>query len=105
MLTTLDRTADGRLSITQEFLAGLLGCTRSTVNGVLAEFEKANAIRTGRGTIDVVDRAPLEKFTCECYEIIRSTYQELEERKTHIRELRKDEFQVKDTEKRESHVG
>jgi CRP-like cAMP-binding protein len=39
MLTTLDRTSHERLSITQEFMASLLGCTRTTLNSILLEFE------------------------------------------------------------------
>lgn len=89
MLLTLDRTADERFSITQEFLAALLGCTRSSVNMVLAEFEKSGAIRTGRGNIEVIDRLALEKFTCECYEIIRSTYEDLKKREFHVNDLKK----------------
>jgi CRP-like cAMP-binding protein len=87
MLTTLDRTTGGRFSITQEFLGALLGCTRSSVNIVLAEFEKSGAITTSRGAIEVVDRAALQKFTCECYEIIRSTYEELEKRESLVKQL------------------
>ncbi|HKO20212.1 MAG TPA: Crp/Fnr family transcriptional regulator [Acidobacteriaceae bacterium] len=87
MLSTLDRTEYGRFTITQEFLAALLGCTRSTVNLVLAEFEQSGAIKTSRGTIEVVDRAGLEKSVCECYGIIRSTYEELERREARVKDL------------------
>lgn len=91
MLTTLDRTAEGRFTITQEFLAALLGCTRSTVNIALAEFEKSHAIRTTRGAIEVIDRAGLEKLTCECYQIVRATYEELEERESQLKDLEREE--------------
>jgi CRP-like cAMP-binding protein len=77
MLTTLDRIADKHFSITQEFLSALLGCTRPTVNLTLAELEKANAIRASRGSIEIIDRAALEKLTCECYDIIRAAYEAL----------------------------
>lgn len=80
MLAALDRTSHGRFSITQDFLASLLGCTRSTVNLILGELEDVNAISTHRGTIEVIDRVGLEKMTCECYRIIRETYEDLKGR-------------------------
>jgi CRP-like cAMP-binding protein len=84
MLSTLDRTENGHFTITQEFLAALLGCTRSSINVLLTEFEKVGAIRTTRGAIDVVNRAALEKLTCECYGVIRDTYETLKRREAHV---------------------
>jgi CRP-like cAMP-binding protein len=84
MLLTLDRIGDKHFSITQEFLSALLGCTRSTVNLTLADLEKANAIRTSRGAIEVVNRAALEQGTCECYEIIRAAYEALKHRELYV---------------------
>jgi CRP-like cAMP-binding protein len=84
MLDVLDRRSDGHLVITQEFLAALLGCTRSMENTVLAEMDRLGAIRTTRGAIEIVDRARLEAAACECYLIIRHTYDEMRARQDRI---------------------
>jgi CRP-like cAMP-binding protein len=81
MLLTMDRIGDKHFSITQEFLGALLGCTRSTVTLTLMELEKSGAIRTSRGSIEVISRGALEKGTCECYEIIRAAYEALQQGK------------------------
>lgn len=77
MLLTLDRIGDKQFSITQEFLGALLGCTRPTVTLTLLELEKAGAIRTSRGMIEVINRTALEQGTCECYEVIRAAFEAL----------------------------
>ncbi len=90
MLMTLDRTQEVRFSITQEFLASLLGCNRPVLTGILGELERAGAIVNTRGMIEVVDRAALERNTCECYGVIRANMEQQEQReRMHLdRELR-----------------
>ena len=80
MLTALDRTREARFSITQEFLASLLGCNRPVLTGILGELEGSGAIRMTRGVIEVVDRTLLEKATCECYWVIRTNTEKQEQR-------------------------
>ena len=67
LLTAHDR-AGGRLMLTQEALAGLLGVQRTTVNAVARQLGAEGLITTRRGTIEVHDRAGLERRACECYE-------------------------------------
>jgi hypothetical protein len=74
MLTTLDRTSNERFCITQTFMASLLGCTRTTLNGILSEFEQSGSVRNRRGAIEILDRSLLQNSTCECYDTIRQTY-------------------------------
>ena len=80
MLTTLDRTHESRFSITQEFLAALLGCNRPVLTGILGELERTGAIRNARGSIEVMDRKSLERITCECYHVIRENAERQEQR-------------------------
>ena len=75
MLTTLDRTSVDRFSITQEFLASLLGCGRPTLTILLGELESSGAIAVERGRIIILDRDCLKKHGCECYTVIRDTFQ------------------------------
>ncbi len=80
MLITLDRTVTERFAITQEYLASLLGCNRPALTHILGDLERAGGIRNARGTIEIVDRAKLEKSTCECYRLIRGQFENLRAR-------------------------
>ena len=77
ILTTLDRTHVDNFAITHEFLASLLGATRSSVSLVVEELSRAEAIEIQRGSIRVADPTKLRKVACECYEIIRKNYEEI----------------------------
>jgi CRP-like cAMP-binding protein len=80
MLTTLDRTSNERFCITQDFMASLLGCTRPTLNGILVDFEESGSLQNRRGSIEILDRSILQRSACECYGIIRHTYEDLTRR-------------------------
>ena len=61
-------------SWTQEALAGLLGVQRTTVNAVIAELSSERLIATGRGTVRVLDRAGLQRRSCECHRILEEHF-------------------------------
>jgi hypothetical protein len=67
LLHAQDRTGD-RIELTQQALADLLGVQRTTVNAVIQSFEEDHLISTGRGVIQVSDRAGLKHRACECYD-------------------------------------
>lgn len=67
ILHAQDRAGD-RIELTQEALAGLLGVQRTTVNAVIQTLQSEGLITTGRGVINVADRAGLKRQACECYE-------------------------------------
>ena len=67
LLHAQDRTGD-RIELTQQALADLLGVQRTTVNAVIQSFEEDQLISTGRGVIQVSDRAGLKRRACECYD-------------------------------------
>jgi CRP-like cAMP-binding protein len=74
MLTTLDRVSTDRFSVTHEFLATLLGCSRPSASLVIENFQHRGILQVERGRIIVVDREALAEMSCECYEIIKDTY-------------------------------
>jgi CRP-like cAMP-binding protein len=76
LLTAHDR-GGSRLELTQESLAGLLGVQRTTVNAVARELQDEGLITTRRGTIEVHDRAGLERRTCECYNRVERFFGEI----------------------------
>jgi hypothetical protein len=80
MLMTLDRTATQEFQITHDFLAALLGCSRTSLTTVLGELEQAGGIQTKRGRIKLANRAAFEKSACECYRVIRHNLRTLRSR-------------------------
>jgi DNA-binding transcriptional regulator YhcF (GntR family) len=67
LLYAQNRAGD-RIELTQEAFAGLLGVQRTTVNAVIQQLSSEGLISTGRGKIQVTDRAGLKRRACECYE-------------------------------------
>jgi CRP-like cAMP-binding protein len=74
MLSTLDRVSTDRFSVTHEFLAMLLGCSRPSASLVIADFQHRGILKVERGRIIVLDRDALLDVSCECYGIIKDTY-------------------------------
>ena len=66
LLTTQDRIASDELPLTQEYLAQMLGVHRSTVIRGARLLQNDGVIRSARGLLTVVNRAKLEKASCEC---------------------------------------
>ena len=77
MLTACDRMQTDSLQITQEFLAQMLGSRRSTVTVAAGQMQRDGLIDYARGRVRVVDRPGLEALSCECYTIVRDTYEKL----------------------------
>jgi CRP-like cAMP-binding protein len=71
LLMTQDRIVQDEFPLTHELLAIMLGVRRPTVTLVMAELTRAGIISHVRGHVRIVDRAGLEKATCECYRNIR----------------------------------
>ena len=72
LLMSQDRVGRDKFDLTQEFLAEMLGVRRPGVTVAMGILEKAGLITHGRGNITVVNRAGLEKASCECYRTIRA---------------------------------
>ena len=66
LLHAQDRAGE-RIELTQEAFAGLLGVQRTTINAVVQDLSREGLVNTGRGTLRVIDRAGLERRSCECY--------------------------------------
>jgi CRP-like cAMP-binding protein len=77
LLMSQDRVGRDRFDLTQEFLAMMLGVRRPGVTVAIGLLEKAGLIMHERGSITVVNRAGLEKVSCECYRTIRTRQSKL----------------------------
>ena len=77
LLRCHDRVDGDTLPMTQEFLSYMLGAQRTTVTEVARRLQFAGLIRYSRGKIEVLDRAGLEKATCECYGAVQDRMADL----------------------------
>lgn len=77
LLMTHDRVESDKFSLTQEFLAQMLGVRRPSVSVVASILQKAEPIRYTRGKIAILDRSGLEAATCECYRVIKQEFDRL----------------------------
>jgi DNA-binding FadR family transcriptional regulator len=69
-----DRAEGEALPYTHEFLSNILGTSRKSVTLAAQSMQAAGLISYHRGTIQVVDRAGLEKASCECYAIVKERF-------------------------------
>jgi CRP-like cAMP-binding protein len=77
LLMSEDRVGRARFDLTQEFLAEMLGVRRPGVTVAMGILEKQGLIAHGRGNITVLNRAGLEKASCECYDKIKTRQEKL----------------------------
>ncbi|MGD0502673.1 MAG: Crp/Fnr family transcriptional regulator [Steroidobacteraceae bacterium] len=77
LLLSLDRLQGSELVMTQELIANMLGVRREGVTEGANKLQRAGLIKYARGHITVLDRAGLERRTCECYKVVRQEYQRL----------------------------
>jgi CRP-like cAMP-binding protein len=74
LLMMHDRAAGEALPYTHEFLSHILGANRKSVTLAAQSMQTAGLIKYRRGTIQISDRAGLEKASCECYAIVQERF-------------------------------
>ena len=77
ILMTLDRVDADRFAVTKEFLAQLLGTSRPMVSVTVSVLEKAGILNVKGRWVTLADRDRLEEAACECYKVIRKTYEQV----------------------------
>lgn len=75
LLTTHDRVDRDTFSLTQEFLAQMLGVRRPTVSETARRLQAQQLIRYSRGQLTITDRPGLEALSCDCYRVVRSEFE------------------------------
>lgn len=68
LLQSADRAASDTVALTQELLAEMLGVRRTSVTDVAGRMQDKGIITYSRGVIRILDRAALERLSCECYQ-------------------------------------
>ena len=71
LLLRLDRLPSAKVIMTQEMLSSILGVRREGVTEAAGRLLKLGVIDYSRGQITVLDRATLEKLSCECYAVVK----------------------------------
>ncbi|MGB7024011.1 MAG: Crp/Fnr family transcriptional regulator [Candidatus Acidiferrales bacterium] len=77
LLMVQDRIDEGKLMITHDFLATMLGTDRPSVTVAAGTLQKRSLIEYTRGAVKILNRKKLESFVCECYGIIQQFNGEL----------------------------
>lgn len=71
LLLSMDRLSHNHLTMTQEFIANMLGVRREGVTQAALKLQKLGVISYSRGLIKVLDRPELESMSCECYSVVK----------------------------------
>ena len=77
LLLSLDHLQGNELAMTQELIANMLGVRREGVTEGAIKLQEAGLIKYSRGRISVLNRAGLEKRSCECYAVVKKEYDRL----------------------------
>lgn len=77
MLLSLDRLPSSRISMTEKLIGNMLGIDRSMVTKATGVLKKAGLIHYNAGEITVLDRAGIEKRSCECYGVVKKESERL----------------------------
>jgi CRP-like cAMP-binding protein len=77
LLLSLDRLPSPEMRMTQELIANMLGVNDATAMEGAQTLQSAGLIDYEQGRIRVLNRAGLEKRSCECYGVVRKEYARL----------------------------
>jgi Crp-like helix-turn-helix protein len=77
LLRLLEPPAEDRFSITDGFLAMLLGASRPSVSIVIEDFQRHGMLKLERGRVLIGDRNRLLSVSCDCDEVIRRNYEQV----------------------------
>lgn len=75
LLMVHDRAPLDTLHLTHEFLASMLGTSRTDVTEAAGALQNAGLIRYRRGAMTILDKAGLRAATCVCYHILLEEYE------------------------------
>jgi CRP-like cAMP-binding protein len=77
LLMSRDRADDDTMTMTQEFMADMLGTRRTTVTLVAGSLQDRGLISYKRGKVTIVSRENLEKAACDCYRVCKQALHSL----------------------------
>jgi len=72
LLLSLDRLPSSKISMTEKLIGNMLGLGHAEVVTATSKLEKAGLIHRNGGEITILDRAGVEKRSCECYRVVKT---------------------------------
>jgi hypothetical protein len=69
-----DRAAGEPMTYTQEFLAEVMAVNRTSISLAAQSMQEKGLIGYRRGSMKIMDRAGLEKMSCECYGVVKRRF-------------------------------
>ncbi len=85
LLTAHDHMARPEFPLTQEFVAMMLGTSRSTVTVAAGILQKAGLITYRHGRVTITEREQLEAASCECYRVTAQLWHTLQDNRSQSR--------------------
>jgi CRP-like cAMP-binding protein len=67
LLQVADRSGSETVTVTQSFLAEMLGVRRTSVTEVAGKMQALGIIACSRGVVQLLDRQKLQRLSCQCY--------------------------------------
>jgi len=77
LLLAMDRSPGNEMALTHEMIANSLGVRRECVTVAAGKLRSEGLIDYRRGHITVLDREGLEAHSCECYGVVKRTFDRL----------------------------
>jgi CRP-like cAMP-binding protein len=77
LLLTLDRYEGMELQMTKQLIANMLGVSGAVMRAGAQKLQDEGLLHYNDGRITVLDRAGLEKRSCECYALVNREYERL----------------------------
>ncbi len=77
MLLSLDRLPSSQIKMSEKLIGNMLGIDRVMVKKTTSVLTKAGLIHYDDGEITVLDRAGIEKRSCECYGVVKKESERL----------------------------
>ena len=74
LLMLHDRSENNKVMITHEQISQFIGTQRATVSRIIHLLREQKIIRSGRGSINILDREKLEEMACSCYEMMKKDF-------------------------------
>jgi CRP-like cAMP-binding protein len=71
MLLSLDRLSSSRIAMTEKLIGNMMGLSSGDVTKATDVLQNAGLIHYNSGEITVLDRAGIEKRSCECYDVVK----------------------------------
>ncbi len=71
MLLSLDRLPTGQIRMTEKLIGNMLGLRSEQVSAATDALSSAGLIQYDSGDITVLDRAGVERRSCECYSVVK----------------------------------